>query len=948
MTTPRTPVPGSKFIKRFSFFLILVLTAFSASFFLRDGKGIFTRASVAPVAEGDLSDFSKAELTRQTLNYIGHNYYDAGRINPKQMLKGGLMAMGRGVSEIVVDFPDNTARITVAVENSEKKFTLPVFQAGQTGLEQIVPFLQQVYYFIEKNYKGETELADIERMTLNGMLETLDPHSSLLAPKIFKEFKTQTEGEFGGLGIVIGLKDGDLTVISPLEGTPAWKAGIKTKDKILKINTEATINMNLNEAVEKLRGKVGSQVILTISREGIPEPFEVTLTRAKIKIESIQSKLLKAPEGDVGYVKVKSFQEDTYRELVRNLHKLKDQSKNFKGLILDFRNNPGGLLSQAVQIADLFLENGVIVSTVGAGDKIREVEEAKVTGTEDRYPIMVLVNDSSASASEIVAGALKNNNRAVAIGQQTFGKGSVQSVFSLRDASALKLTIAQYLTPGNESIQSVGITPDIQLVPATVAANDTHILEADGFREKDLEKHLESSLSQTRKPIYVIRYFVPKKASPESGKAPKGKDKNKDKNKDSDKDKEEDPDEFSTELKLDNDYYVKLANRIILAAPSSDRQAILKATEPIEKESEQEENQKIGAAMSAIGIDWSKGNSSENPQAQVSFSVEGKQAPTEPLIAGEEAKLTLRVKNVGPGDFYQLIAKTESENPLFKNKEFVFGHLKSGETRSWTTKVKVPESGLSREDEVKFVFKEANNKVPDPFTTLLVIQPKSRPSFAYSYRLEGVGSGGLQKGQKVNMVVTVKNLGLGKSKETVVNLKNLEGEGVFISEGRSKLGELDPGASKEAKLSFTIDKSFSKPKVGVELSIVDTSIGENLIDKMSLGLGKEPLAPPQDVLQKAPVIQLTGIDGTRSTTAGRFYVSGTVTSDNPLKDVIIFVGDNKAYLKSADGDSPKKITFSSQVPLEVKNNNSNNLIIVLARDQRDLTGHKSFFIRKKP
>jgi len=454
------------------------------------------------------------------------------------------------------------------------------------------------------------------------------------------------------------------------------------------------------------------------------------------------------------------------------------------------------------------------------------VEEAKSAGTEEKYPIVVLVNEAAASASEIVAGALKNNNRAVVIGEQTFGKGSVQSVYSLKDNSALKLTIAQYLTPGNESIQSVGITPDVKVYPATVLPNDVKILESDGFREKDLEKHLESSLNQNRKPMYTIRYFQPKKVKPEEEKKnpnPKEKDKNKDKDKEKDKDKDSDkdednPDEFSTDLKLDNDYHAKLAQKIILSASSSDRQELLKSIEPLEKISEKEEDQKISNALSTIGIDWSTGTSPEAPQAQVAFSIEGKQ-PGEPLQAGEEAKLTLRVKNVGRGDFYQLVAGTDSENPLFKNKEFIFGHLKSGETRSWTTKLKVPESALSREDEVKFVFHEANDKVPDPLTSLLTVQPKPHPTFAYSYHLDSP----LQKGQKAVITFTVKNVGAGRAKDTVVNLKNLEGEGIFLSEGRNKLGELDPGMSKEAKLAFTVDKTFTKPKVGLELAILDSN-----------------------------------------------------------------------------------------------------------------------------
>ncbi|MBL7685375.1 MAG: PDZ domain-containing protein, partial [Deltaproteobacteria bacterium] len=488
-------------IRKYRLFLLVFVLVLSFSFFYKDALNAISKQN--NVVSSDSSEFSQAILSRQTLYYIAHNYYDPARINPRQMLKAGLMAIARGAPEILVDFPEGANQLSVFVEKEEQKIKVPNFSKN-VDLGEMVPILQQTYSFIEKHYKGDTELSDIERLALNGMLESLDPHSSLLSPKVFKEFRTQTEGEFGGLGIVIGLKEGDLTVISPLEGTPAWKAGIKSKDKILKINTEATINMNLNDAVEKMRGKVGTQVTLLIAREGVTDPFEITLTRAKIVIDSIQSKLISQPEGDVGYVKVKSFQEDTYRELVKNLDKLKSQSKNFKGLILDFRNNPGGLLSQAIQVSDLFLSSGVIVATAGAGDKVRETEEAKGPGTESNYPIMVLVNDSSASASEIVAAALKNNNRGVVLGQQTFGKGSVQSVYSLKDGSALKLTIAQYLTPGNESIQSVGITPDIQLVAATVTPNNTRILEGEGFREKDLEKHLESSLNQMKKPVYTL------------------------------------------------------------------------------------------------------------------------------------------------------------------------------------------------------------------------------------------------------------------------------------------------------------------------------------------------------------------------------------------------------------------------------------------------------------
>ncbi|MBF0491536.1 MAG: PDZ domain-containing protein [Deltaproteobacteria bacterium] len=909
------------FFKKILLYFTLSFIALSGSLLYQSGFNSTSNAAV--INNSDVpANYSAGDISKQTLFFIGHNYYDPARINAKQMLRAGLLAVSRTVSEILIDFPENSSKFTLTVENQEKKFSLPNFSNQKAGLDQLLPLLNQVYDFLQKNYKGETSIADIERTLMNAMVENLDPHSALLPPKLFKEFRTQTEGEFGGLGIVVGLKDGDLTVISPLEGTPAWKAGIKTKDKILKINTESTINMNLNEAVEKLRGKIGSSVNLTLGRENINEPFEVTLVRAKIKIDSIQSKLLQSPEGDVAYLKIKSFQEDTYRELVRNLKKLKANPTKFKGLILDLRNNPGGLLDQAIKVSDLFLDHGVIVSTVGAEDKVLQVNEAVGAGTEDPYPMIVLVNGSSASASEIVAGALKNNNRAVLIGEQTFGKGSVQSVYTLRDNSALKLTIAQYLTPGNESIQSVGITPDIRLDPVSVNSESVHLLEGDTFREKDLEKHLESNFNQTKKPVFESKYFVPKKESTETNP------------------KDEENDDYSRDLKLDQDYYVQLARKIITQAKTSERPQLLKQSDGLEKESEKGELAKLVSAFEKIGINWNEEASSETPQAQVTFNIEGKKSG-EALTGGEEVRLNLSVKNIGKGDFYRLIAKTESENPYFKNKEFAFGKVKSGETKNWTAKVKIPEFALSREDEVKFTFKEANGKVPEPFITLISTRAKARPVYSYKYHFENNQKPG--KGNKSTLLLDVKNLGPGVSKEVVANLKNLEGESLFISEGRSKLQNLGKDEVKQARFVFTVTKDYSKEKIGLEISLSDSALQENLFDKLKLSLTEAASLPPADIWVQAPVIELSGIDGVQSSNSGKINIAGTVSSETPLKDVLIYVGENKVYLKSVSGEeNSKKITFSSSVPLGEKN----NLISIIARDERDLSSHKSFYIRK--
>ncbi|HEX5032888.1 MAG TPA: MXAN_5808 family serine peptidase, partial [bacterium] len=602
---------------------------------------------------------------------------------------------------------DNSNQFTVEVEGKKKSFSLP----SMKGAEDILPVIQEVFAFVEANYHGEVKFEDMQYAAINGMLDSHDPHSALLPPKMFTEFKTQTEGEFGGIGIVIGLKEGELTVIAPLPNTPAARAGLKPKDKIIKIGEEASINMDLTEAVERLRGKIGTSVGITVTREGAEAPMDFTLTRANIKIESVQSKLLASPEGDIGVLRVKSFQEETSREMARHLRSMRERSRNFKGLVLDLRNNPGGLLNQAVDMADKFLTSGTIVLTVGANNQVLEVDEATGSDTEPDYPIVVIVNDGSASASEIVAGALKNNDRAVVVGNQTFGKGSVQSVYSLKDGSALKMTVAQYLTPGNESIQSVGITPDIQLIPESVGKDKVDLIESQTFGEKDLEKHLENKFKNTSKPTYALGFYQAKKGDGEDG--------------------EEDSSTYSNEI--EEDFQIRFASQLLRRGSDPKRKQMLDTAKDLLGPVSQEEDKKIQDALAGIGVDWSKQDSDGKPEAEVTFNIISSAGQV--LKAGEEIKLELKVRNVGEGAFHQLIASTESENFMLKNREFIFGKLLPGETRSWTVPIKIPAAALRREDKVTFAFREGNGKVPENFQTILATEPLPRPTFAYRYHV---------------------------------------------------------------------------------------------------------------------------------------------------------------------------------------------------------------------
>ena len=351
--------------------------------------------------------------------------------------------------------------------------------------------LADVFAIVERNYVEPVKANNLINGAINGMLETLDPHSNYMAPEVYKEMQTETRGSFGGIGFEITIRDKVLTVVAPIEDTPASRAGIQSGDMILRIDGKSTKDMTLVEAVKLMRGPQGTQVTITLMRQGFTEPKDFTLTRAIIPIRSVRFKTL---EPGYGYIKVSQFIERTFSDLENALNKLESKEKPLKGLILDLRNNPGGLLEQAVKVADLFLESGMIVYTEGRveGQKMKFFVQKKEKVRE--YPMIVLVNGGSASASEIVAGALQDQGRAVILGTQTFGKGSVQTIIPLEDGSALRLTTARYYTPNGRSIQAQGIAPDIAV--ADLVPEGKRSVAPRFMREKDLEHHLQGDKEQ--------------------------------------------------------------------------------------------------------------------------------------------------------------------------------------------------------------------------------------------------------------------------------------------------------------------------------------------------------------------------------------------------------------------------------------------------------------------
>jgi len=357
---------------------------------------------------------------------------------------------------------------------------------SEEAYEELKVF-SDVIELIEREYVDEVDTKELIQKAIQGMVHSLDPHSSLLPLDDFQDLQIDTKGKFTGIGIHITMQDGFVTVISPIEDTPAYKAGIKARDRIIKVDGKST--RDLRNAVNMMRGPKGTKVLVTILREGVKKPLEFELVRDVIPIKSVKSFDMKP---GYGYIRLSNFTGTTTPEMLKALEKMETAEVPLKGLILDLRNNGGGLLNQSIKVADLFLDEGAILSIKGRNNKNTKVFNATHSSVERKYPLVVLINGGSASASEIVAGALQDHKRALILGTTSFGKGSVQTVETLRDGSGLKLTIARYYTPNDRSIQAKGIEPDIYLKHRRLDPKETSRREEGLLKEKDLENHLEA------------------------------------------------------------------------------------------------------------------------------------------------------------------------------------------------------------------------------------------------------------------------------------------------------------------------------------------------------------------------------------------------------------------------------------------------------------------------
>jgi len=812
-----------------------------------------------PISARGPYDLTRLEAVNETLKTIREKYVEPSRISPREMFLSALNFIQRDTPQVIVLYEEGQPQITVRVNSAEKKFRVDNVQ----GHWDVSSRLREVFAFLQEHLREnkEVDLREIEYAACNGMLHTLDPHSVFLSPEAYKEMNLSTSGAFGGLGIVISIRDQMLTVMNPMKGTPAERAGLKRFDRITKINNESTLNMPLDDAVKRLRGEPGTKVVVWVKRESEnwpdARPFE--LTRERIKVPSVEHRLL---DGGIGYVRLKQFQSTTAAELDESLAAMHRKSGGMKGLVIDLRSNPGGLLEQAWKVADKWLREGVIVSTVGAAEA-REEKIARPEGNEPDYPIVVLVNGSSASASEIVAGALKNLDRAIVVGQQTFGKGSVQLVFQdiTRDKAALKLTIAQYLTPGDVSIQGVGITPDIELDPMTVDPLEMDVfMIRESLREADLSQRLSNDRARDgQKPLKRVRYFMSKAE----------RDEIRERGNDVD-------DDFKP------DFSIKFARELVTHMPAGQKRLDqLRAVEPFILKASNDELAKVTAELAKLGIDFS-----DAPQPVGSLSAEDFEVtvetdrPGHEVQAGEPMTLRVTVKNNGKEPVYRLRAMTKADSGYFDRKELIFGKIAPGQSKTASVPLgfcdvegrkpgsskpvpanaprvcKIPRDAVTRSDGIWIEFDAAGGVVPKKAELRTVIRGLERPVFSYAYQIaddrHGNGDGRIQRGEKVTMYLTVKNIGRGKAYETQANIANLSGDGLLLHAGRFDLSSMAPGEVRNVAFTFDVEPQLAENEATVELTVADRELREIVTEKVKI-----PVEQPLDVVPASGSVKVT-------------------------------------------------------------------------------------------
>lgn len=818
-------------------------------------------------------DADYPEVFHDVSRYLKRYYLDLDRLDARLLLEKAFAHLENSADDIYVENSDpSSGVVTIHVGSKAESFRYD----GVKSLGQAVEVLESVFVFLKSNYKGETKLNNIRYATVNGFLSGLDPHTIVFSPEDFKDFSVHIEGEICGVGMYVGTRDGKLTVIEVLKGTPAQKAGFKKSDLIMKIGDESTINMTVNEAVDKIRGKCGSTVTLTVKRPSAQDPenletLSIPVDRARVVIKSVESKLIKdwntgstGPwKGSVGYVWVRNFDKNTTPTLRENLDRLvkENDNKPLAGLVLDLRNNSGGLLTQAVDMCDLFLETGEIVITASRDNRLA-VQSAAKDGLEPEYPIAVLANEQSASGAEIVIGALQKNDRAVVLGTRTFGKGSVQQLHQLANDAQLKITVSEYLIPGKISIQENGVVPDILAQPEIDDVDFDLFPNELSAGERNYDKHIVSRYAKKETPRYTFNYLY----------LPPEKDNSEDRF-------------MSGELEPEKDKLVEMALNVLKLA---DRP--FKPSRLLEEKKGDLLKQREGYFGEVVeqlkkkSIDWSpdpSGAPSVVPEGSLDLqlSSEVKQEPSrekDDPVPVNMLILTAKLTNKGTKPIHRMKGLSRAEYFVYKDREFLFGKVDPGQTVERTAKVRLPYFPYSRNDLIQVDVSTtgdlpSGDSVPsDPVVAsrsiAVEVQDIGRPAFSYAATLLDASTGktisDLTDGVRASLKVKVRNTGSAPAYKGIAILRNETGRQVFLEKGRIEFTNLAPQASTEVEFTFEVRSGEPVEAYKLEFVAADSYSNAAITRKLSIprAATQDEVPFPNGVEFAPPAIVATVVD----------------------------------------------------------------------------------------
>ena len=864
--------------------------------------------------------FPKSDLIDQVLNNLEQDYVDPERLEPYKMLKAALENLARNIPPVVLkEIPEGPFnKFTLQVGNKVQNFNIPKVE----NLDHLSRVLQPTVRFIKENLTEEKDLKNVDYVTINGFLSVLDhPYTSLLIPEIYTEFREDTGGNYSGVGMYIGVRNEKLQVISPIFNSPAYKAGLQSKDIILQINGESTINMSTGTASSKIKGPTGTSVNLLIERESFENPKNFKITRDRIALKSVTALELKTKKGRIGYIPITRFHQKTAKELDEVLESLQPNLSDFQGIIIDLRNNPGGILNQAVRTSNRFLSKGKIVTTTGINEKRKIAYDANSINTIRDIPIILLINRGSASASEIVAAALKQNSRALLIGEQSFGKGSVQRLKNYRDGSALKLTIAKYLTPDGSSLHSVGIIPHIEARPWVIQGKNVDILQNKKiFFRNDEDKFAEWG-QKPKNSIYTFNYLFDRDFSTDLFNTSS---------------KREDIAGFDIE-NIKKNYLLHFAANILNQNQNKDFTKFLESALQTSNQEAKLQNKKLQEKLSEIDIDWMR-DKKNIEKVELDFWVETKNdepcktQKKEQITAGNEIHLCTQVKNNEAKKTVRLLGASFSEHRIFQGRQFVYGNIAPKKLKKWYVNVNIPDNFSRARVPLEIKLYNGEEKEIQSKQFFFDIAEKQQPRLHYQIQASSPQKT-ISKGNAVQVNVTVKNEGQTNTGKVNISLKNGEGNKILLTSGKDSVTDLGKEKQKKSQFGFDLKDRVPDNKINLSLSLVDNKYLQNFSQEFSIPYEAENY-------QLANTVPIIKSNHPLQSEQQEITLGIQAEDDKLIKDIYLFKNNKKEFYQSF-----AKKQVQQNIPIKLKD--GVNKLTVYARDNYDITTSKEIFIYKK-